>query len=265
MIARLALGVVGAALVAAGAWRVGALSRSGAIAATLVGAVATAAGCNWAALLIVFFVAGTALSRVGAAAKAARTNGVVEKTGARDARQVLANGGVFAVGAAAFARSGDPVWAAVALGALVGAFGDTVATEVGTLAGGTPRSILDGRPLAVGMSGGITATGTLAALIAAVGLAALGLWLAVDVRVATAALAGGVVGVFADSVLGALLQVRRWCPACAVRTERLVHGCGSRTRVSGGLAWLDNDGVNAAATLTSGLVAALVVAALGTR
>jgi uncharacterized protein (TIGR00297 family) len=265
VIIRLALGLLGAAVVAAGAWRVGALTRSGAVAATLVGAVATAAGFNWAALLIVFFVAGTALSRVGASVKATRTAGVVEKHGARDARQVLANGGVFAVGAAAFARSGDPLWAAVALGALVGAFADTVATEVGTLAGGTPRSILDGRPLAVGTSGGITTTGTVAAVMAAAGLSALGLWLAVDARVAAAALAGGVAGVFADSVLGALLQVRRWCPACAARTERVVHGCGARTRVTGGLAWLDNDGVNAAATLTSGLVAALAVAVFGAR
>ncbi len=263
MIVRLALGLLGAAVVAGGAWHGGALTRSGAVAALLVGTAAAAAGYEWAALLVVFFVAGTALSRYGAARKRERTSRVLEKGGARDARQVLANGGVFAVCAVAATLTAHPLWAAAALGALAGALADTAATEIGTLAGGTPRSIIDGRPVATGTSGGITATGTLAGVTAAALMVALALSLTVHPAVAAAALAGGIAGVLADSLLGALVQVRRWCPACAERTERRVHGCGTRTRVAGGLAWLDNDGVNAAASVASGLVAAGILAMLG--
>jgi uncharacterized membrane protein len=61
----------------------------------------------------------------------------------------------------------------------------------------------------------------------------------------------------ADSLLGAGWQGRFHCPACAVPTEWRRHRCGTRTVPTGGLAWLDNDGVNLAATsLAAGLGAA---------
>lgn len=259
MIERLALGLCGAALVAAGAWRVQALTRSGAVAATAVGTAATVAGFGWAAILIVFFVASTALSRLGAARKAKRTAAVVQKHGGRDAAQVFANGGIFAIGAALLAVTGSDLWSALALGALVGAFADSAATEVGTLIGGTPRSIIGGGFVVPGMSGGVTMAGSLAALGAALALALTATVVAVDERIAIAAFAGGLVGVTADSLLGALVQVRRWCPACAEATERDHHSCGAPTRVVGGLPWLNNDGVNAAATLVAGAVAAALL------
>ncbi len=263
MIERLALGLLGAAVIAGGAWRANTLTRSGAAAAVFVGGAATMPGYGWAALLITFFVISAALSRFGAARKAARTARVVAKHGGRDAAQVVANGSVFALGAVGYALTNDPLWATGALGALTGAFADTTATEIGTLFGGTPRSILTGRPIAAGLSGGITMTGSVAAVLAAAALSLLAGVLAVDPRIAAAAFAGGVVAVAVDSLLGALVQARRWCPACAEATERDVHACGTPTRVAGGLAWLDNDGVNAASTLTGGLVAATVLSTVG--
>jgi uncharacterized membrane protein len=70
---------------------------------------------------------------------------------------------------------------------------------------------------------------------------------------------GGAAGAMADSLLGATLQERRWCDACALATERRVHDCGTRTRLAGGLAWMDNDAVNLLATLTGAVVAATLV------
>ena len=56
MIERLALGLLGAAVIAGGAWRANTLTRSGAAAAVFVGGAATMPGYGWAALLITFFV-----------------------------------------------------------------------------------------------------------------------------------------------------------------------------------------------------------------
>ena len=41
-------------------------------------------------------------------------------------------------------------------------------------------------------------------------------------------------------------------------TERRIHRCGNITRPAGGVPWLDNDGVNAAATLAGALLGAVL-------
>jgi uncharacterized protein (TIGR00297 family) len=252
MLQRAAVGLVVAILIALVATRAHSLSRSGAVAAVLVGTAATAAGYGWGALLIVYFVASTALSRLGRARKEARTASVVAKVGARDAFQVVANGGIFAAAALLDA----PI---VALGALAAATSDTWATEIGTLIGGTPRSILTGKAVSAGTSGGVTIPGSLAMAAGAsfVPIIATGLSLPRAIGIVTAA---GIAGALADSLLGATLQERRWCVTCAKSSERRVHDCGTATTLAGGLEWMGNDVVNLAATAVGGVVAAALAA-----
>jgi uncharacterized protein (TIGR00297 family) len=257
VIERLLVGSIAATVVAHTAWRAGALTRSGAAAAVLTGAAATAAGLGWALVLVGFFVVGTGLSRAGRAAKARRTAAVVDKPGARDARQVFANGGVFAATALGAALWELPLLAVAALGALAGALADTAATEIGTWVGGRPRSIISGALVAPGISGGVTAVGSAAGIAAAALLAAIAAPALLPAPALVAVWVGGVVGLFADSLFGATLQERRWCTSCAAPTERRTHGCGDRSRVVGGIPGMDNDWVNAAATSTAGLAAAL--------
>lgn len=249
--------------VAALAFAVGALTPGGAVAAAVVGALCVHAGWGWATLLIVYFVVAVACSRIGARTKERRTGGVVAKTGRRDAMQVLANGGVFAV-TAFLASLASPslssVLSAAAIGALAAASADTLATEIGTLVGGEPRSIIGWRAVPAGTSGGVTPFGSLGmpagALLVAIAARALGLG-SMILLVAT----GGVVGALADSLLGALMQERRHCPQCDRATERRVHDCGTTTELSGGVPWVDNDLVNLAATIVGAVVAAALVAA----
>ena len=70
---------------------------------------------------------------------------------------------------------------------------------------------------------------------------------------------GGMAGALADSILGGLVQARRWCDLCAKSTERLVHSCGTPTRQVGGIAGFDNDLVNAVCSGFGALVALLLL------
>jgi uncharacterized protein (TIGR00297 family) len=248
---RLAAGAAIALGVALVARRARTLTNDGAIAAWLVGTLAIAASARWGVLLISYFVTASALSRLGAARKAARTQRVVEKAGARDARQVAANGGVFALAALGHILAPSPVWLVLAAGALAASASDTWATEIGTLAGGEPRTITGWRTVAPGTSGAISLPGTLASVAGATFIALLGRFAGLSAATAWAVLVGG----------GATLQERRWCDRCNESTERTVHSCGAETRVVGGVTGLDNDAVNLLSGAFGGIVSVLVASA----
>ena len=254
MTLRILAGLVFAIVVSAVARRTRALSTSGALAAGVVGALATMAGWNWAALLIVYFVVAAGLSRHGEAKKEARTSTVVAKAGPRDARQVLANGGPFALAAVGAIIAPHPAWAALACGSLAASASDTWSTEIGTLRGSEPRSLVTWRRVPPGTSGGVTMAGTLAGVAGALFTAIVCLVLGWPRPLAIAVLVGGVAGGLFDSLLGGTAQARRWCGACEAPTERELHSCGANTRIVGGIPWLDNDAVNLAATLAGGLL-----------
>jgi len=250
--------------------RVHALTRSGGVAAFVVGTLTFAAGTvGTALLLLAFFISSVGLSRAGKARKRALVD--IGKGGARDARQVLANGGVATACIVAWVYLGHSaaasVWFVAFAGAYAAATSDTWGTEIGTLAAKPPRSIITGKPLATGLSGGVSAPGTAAEVAGAVLIAFLtppALLLAlpgtgVALHALTALLlpvfAGGFGGATVDSLLGATLQDRRWCPSCQRECEVDLHGCGTVTVRRRGFGWLTNDAVNFAATASGALIA----------
>lgn len=245
-------GIVLAAAVAAAAWRMRALSRSGAVAAWIAGAcVFASGGWPYAAVLFAFFIPSTLLSRAGRARKRALVD--TGKHGARDAWQVAANGGAAALCAVlAAATHAAPIAAAFA-GAFAAAAADTWGTEIGTLVKGRPRSILTLQPLPTGLSGGITPAGTAAEAAGALAVAAVAWALGIGPWWAVAA--AGMAGALADSVLGAFAQDLRYCDVCARACETDPHACGARTRTIRGAAWMSNDAVNACATAIGAVAA----------
>ena len=219
-----------------------------------IGTICVIAGWSWVALLLAFFVSSSALSRFGEGQKEARVSRVVPQRREREARQVLANGGVFALAALGHLAFPSPGWFALGSGAIAASNADTWATEVGTLSAVDPVSILSGARVPAGTSGAVTLIGIVAGAAGAVFIAlgaALAHWPASSAAVAL----GGIAGALTDSLLGATLQTRRWCDVCASSTERLVHTCGNTTRHVAGVRSLDNDVVNALSSMVGALIA----------
>jgi len=150
--------------------------------------------------------------------------GTAEKRKGRSASQVAAN-----LGFAALVTSGpvqfwlhDCPWLdraaharapllALALAALAEAAADTVSSEIGQVLGGRPHMITSFRAVEPGRDGAISVAGTFAGLLAAAAVAASGAWaVRGDWNLFWISAAGGVFGLFFDSLLGATLESWGW-------------------------------------------------------
>lgn len=252
--------LVAAAVVAAVARQVRALSPGGALAATAVGgAILAGAGLRGAAATVTFFVSSTLLGRLPGHPGRRQHRG-----NERDAVQVIANGGVAAALAFSARNSRERrLLLSGFSGALATAAADTWATEIGSRAGTRPRSITTGKPVPVGASGGVSWQGLLAS---AVGALFVGSVMSLGTSPSRAlgreflrvAVLGGFCGALADSVLGATVQEVRRCPVCQAETELPRHDCGAPTTVVCGIPRFSNDVVNLASTLAGAAVAMML-------
>jgi len=150
--------------------------------------------------------------------------GTAERRQGRTAAQVAANLGVAAIvsnelvqswliDSGRFSANGVvqmPLFAPM-LAALAEAAADTVSSEVGQVLGSRPRLITTLRQVEPGTDGAISLAGTLAGVAAAVLVALAGtLALGSDRTVFAISCAGGIFGLFFDSLLGATLERRGW-------------------------------------------------------
>jgi uncharacterized protein (TIGR00297 family) len=259
---QLFLGFLFAVIIAVAAYRARSLSRSGAAGALLVGTVILGlGGWRWAVLLLAFFISSSGLTRLFAKRKSALTE-KFDKGGQRDIGQVLANGGIASLfaGLSYFFPHASWTWPAFAA-SLAAVNADTWATELGVLNPIMPRLITTGKPVERGTSGGISLSGSLAALGGAVFIAVLaglvrpsGTFLVVT----GVAILGGVLGSFFDSLLGATVQAIYYCPHCEKETEKHpLHTCGTQTVQLRGWSWLNNDLVNTGCALMGALIGIL--------
>lgn len=241
-----------AATIALAAWRARSLSRSGAVAALAVGTTALSASWGWGLYLVIWFASASALSRLGRARKVERMAGVVEKGDRRDVWQVVANGGVFLIGLLIVIGWPGlaPIVAPGAAAALAAAGADTWSTEIGTLVGAPPWSLRLRERVPPGTSGAVSLPGSIAGVLGAMLLALVAVaCLVIPGSQLLPVAVGGVVGAWTDTLVGAWLQSRRWCPRCGQDTEQRVHQCGTPTERRGGFGLLSNDGVNLLCTI----------------
>lgn len=223
------------------------LTLSGAAAATIVGTLVLHwSGWQGGAVLAAFFVSSNLVSRMGPTP----VMGLDVKNERRDAWQVAANGGAAAIVAVLSPTSSAAIWAVTA--ALAAAAADTWATSVGTRSQVPPRLFWFGKAVPAGTSGGVTAAGNGGALAGAAVVATVGALAARSPLLLPVATLIGFLGMAADSAFGAFLQGRFHCPRCDQASEWPLHRCGTPTTRTGGLAWLNNDGVNFVATALAG-------------
>ena len=150
--------------------------------------------------------------------------GLAERRHGRTAGQVAANLGMAAIASSGFVQSwfietgwirvasGAPaILLALPLAALAEAAADTVSSEIGQILGGRPRLITTLRRVEPGTDGGVSLIGTLAGLAAAAFVAAVGVWaFGGGLCLFAISAAGGVFGLFFDSLLGDTLERRGW-------------------------------------------------------
>ena len=204
-------GSIAAALLVTGlfaglAYALGMVSRGGALGGLVVGtAIYASLGPGGFAVLALFVVGGSTLTRIGYRRKEGR--GAAEaRGGRRGARNAAANCGVAVACALLAAPTGSEALGAAFVASLGAAFADTSESEVGGLARSTPRLITTLRKVPPGTDGAVSVPGTLAGAAAAGLTALLGLavglvdGLGAALLVACAAFLGTV----ADSLVGAL-------------------------------------------------------------
>lgn len=150
--------------------------------------------------------------------------GIAEKRRGRDASQVAANLGMAALVSNDLVRTllMDSNWLSgvtlapvpfmvAALAALAEAAADTVSSELGQVLSSQPRMITSMRKAEPGTDGAISWGGTLAGITAAGIVAVVGTYaLRGDMFMLIVSSAGGVFGLFFDSLLGATLERRGW-------------------------------------------------------
>ncbi len=236
------------------------LTAGGAVATFLMAAVIFGiGGWLWTMPILTFFLASSLLSKLGGKRKL-QYELLYEKSSMRDAGQVAANGGIASVLVALWYMFPSMTFVYTGfVGAIAAATADTWGTEIGTLAGGTPRSIVSFKRVEKGTSGGVSIIGLAGGLVGAALIAASALLFPQPQAIrnfAAVMVAAGLAGTLTDSVLGATLQAQFHCTGCGKTTERRDHCSASTTHVRG-LRWMNNDVVNLACAVAGGVVAIL--------
>lgn len=252
-IPELIIGILGALSISLAAWRMKALTRSGAVAAFVVGGcVFSFGGIEAAVILIAFFISGSLLAKLNPQANQKEKNG-------RDHKQVLSNGiapviGVLLTALTPIVREQATVFF---LASLATATADTWATEIGIRYGKRVYNIFSFRPMQKGLSGGVSVIGLLASVLGAMFIGLLPLlpfWQGdkmcglVLVRIFPVVAIAGCIGALIDSLLGATIQAKYEKDGLYI--EESITGS---SRVSG-ISFVDNNVVNLISTIWGGLI-----------
>jgi len=184
------------------------VSRSGMMAGAVVCFLLVAcAGMGAFAALVTVFVLAWLTTKVGYQRK--QRLGTAERKDGRKASQVLANLAIPATCAALYGFTGRTMFLVAMAAALAEAAADTVSSEVGQTIGGNPRLITTWQQVSPGTDGAISAAGTAVGLAGALVVSAVCIAVRlIGISVATVVFSSGVIGMFADSLLGAWLELR---------------------------------------------------------
>lgn len=162
----------------------------------------------------------------------------------RKVSQLLANGGCGTIVALLYLLTRKDVFLVAFAAAIAEALCDSAASAIGTRIKGKCINICSFQPVESGISGGVSAAGTLGCVVSAavIALLAFALRLA-DCNTMLIVFLSGIAGCFFDSYLGAKWQRKYRCTICGVINEEK-HHCNHKTEVYSGHKNIDNDAVN---------------------
>ena len=193
----------------------------------------------WLVPVLFFFSTSSVLSKIGTQDES------MPSGSRRNAIQVFANGSVAWAMLLAHSIWPRPELYIGFVASLAAATADTWATEIGRMYGESTRSILTGRIVRKGESGGVSLQGTVGAITGAALLGVIAAWLNETAGITVVAVAG-FAGSLVDSLIGASVQGRFRDPETAEETEQRTGP------VIRGWSWMTNDAVNLMCTLTGG-------------
>lgn len=220
------------------------LTKSGAIAAVLVGlSVYLGFGVYGLVLLGAFFLSSSLWSKYKSSLKSS-IDEKLAKGATRDWRQVLANGGTAALFSIIYSLNHDPAWLLGFAVSLASANSDTWASEIGPLSKKNPIYIRTLKRIEKGTSGAVSMLGSLGALAGSLLISLLSLWLFhLDFLLTLLIFLFGFLGNVIDTLIGAYYQQVFQCNQCGIETEKKIH-CHLPTSRIKGAAYVDNDMVN---------------------
>ena len=233
----------------------------GIIIAALISFTIFSANLLYWIILFSFFIPSSILTKSNLERK--KNYIISEKTGYRNGLQVLSNSfGLFFFALAQLAYAGIAakiIFSFLFSGTIfiASASADTWSTEIGTLNKSEPRYILDFRKkVPKGTSGGVSLIGSTGGLLGAILIAIIliiGLALTNTLKnvpdlviIFILVIIFGFIGQVIDSLLGALLQKKYYCPNCDLMVEESTHQiCGSKNlKKEKKYTFLDNNMVN---------------------
>jgi uncharacterized protein (TIGR00297 family) len=242
------------------------LSRSGFLAAVVLGTSIYFFGGPWFfSILMVFFISSSLLTKFKKNIKK-KSDNLHQKGGNRDYVQVIANGGVGLLFALMFYIYKIPAFMIAFAVSFAEANADTWASEIGVLSKHRPISILTARPVENGISGGISTLGTVFALLGslfisaifAIGYIIIYSYSSIVITYTMLVLLLGFAGSFIDSLLGASLQAHYYCNQLAIITEKRFYN-KEENKLIRGLHFFNNDVVNLTSNMLTSVLALLTV------
>ena len=238
-----------------GAYRLNALSRSGALAAFLLG-ISIVIGFGWKGLLLIglFFSSSSMFSSYKKRVKQS-VNKKLANGSRRNWAQVAANGGPAGISSLLyFISDGSQIWLIAFIVSIAAATSDTWSSELGVLSKSDPIHLIGLKRCERGTSGAISLFGSMAGIAGSVFITVTADIL-FNLSLPTILMLSifGFLGSIVDTLLGAILQVEYSCPVCSARTERKIH-CNKLTVKRKGVNWINNEVVNLSSVVISSML-----------
>lgn len=248
---KLVIGLVISSIISFFGYLLKLLTPSGARISALIGAFVIASGPWYSILLMGLFFASTGAIQLIKKYFNKSESIISEKGGQRDRAQVIANSLPALFSLLFFALTKDNLYLLGYVAVLSGATADTWASEIGVLSRKVPRSILTGRKMLAGQSGGVSWLGSGAAFLGSILISStFYLFLFFDQNFSLPPLCCWLIPMIAgfatshiDSLLGATVQASYRCLVCGRLTEKEVHH-QQPTRLVKGYQFFNNDMVN---------------------